>query len=64
VRNDYFSLVYLDREFEINRDLAITQVTFGGNDNEIDAFHFGLLCESSEKIYLHSLEEIFERDWL
>lgn len=32
VRNDYFGLVYLQREFEIDRDQAITQVAFGGND--------------------------------
>jgi hypothetical protein len=40
VRNDYFGLVYLEREFEIDREQAITQVAFGGNDYGIDGFHF------------------------
>ena len=40
VRNDYFGPVYLQREFEIDRDQAITQVAFGGNDYEVDGFHF------------------------
>lgn len=40
VRNDYFGLVYIEREFEINREEAISQVAFGGNDYGIDGFHF------------------------
>ena len=40
VRNDYFGLVYLEKEFEIDRDQAITQVAFGNNDYGIDGFHF------------------------
>jgi hypothetical protein len=40
VRNDYFGLVYLQREFEIDRGQAIPQVAFGGNDYGVDGFHF------------------------
>jgi len=40
VRNDYFGLLYLEREFELDREEAITQVAFGGNDYGIDGFHF------------------------
>jgi hypothetical protein len=40
VRNDYFGLVYLEREFGLDRDRAITQVAFGGNDYGLDGFHF------------------------
>lgn len=40
VRNDYFGLLYLEQEFGVERDRAITQVAFGGNDYGIDGFHF------------------------
>jgi hypothetical protein len=40
VRNDYFGLLYLEQEFELERDKAITQVAFGGNDYGVDGFHF------------------------
>lgn len=40
VRNDYFGLVYLEQEFGLDRDRAIPQVAFGGNDYGIDGFHF------------------------
>lgn len=40
VRNDYFGLLYLEQEFGINRDQAVTQVAFGGNDYGLDGFHF------------------------
>ena len=36
VRNDYFGLLYLEREFSIDRDIAINQVAFGGNDYGFD----------------------------
>jgi hypothetical protein len=32
VRNDYFALLYLMQEFGLERDVAIEQVAFGGND--------------------------------
>lgn len=40
VRNDYFGLLYLEKEFGLDRELAITQVAFGGNDYGFDGFHF------------------------
>ena len=40
VRNDYFGLLYLEQEFTLEREKAITQVAFGGNDYGIDGFHF------------------------
>jgi len=40
VRNDYFGLLYLEQEFGVERDRAVTQVAFGGNDYGIDGFHF------------------------
>ena len=39
-RNDYFGLLYLMQEFGIERDMAIEQVAFGGNDYGVDGFHF------------------------
>ncbi|MBI3608803.1 MAG: AIPR family protein [Nitrospirae bacterium] len=40
VRNDYFGLLYLEQEFGVERDQAITQVAFGGHDYGVDGFHF------------------------
>ncbi|OGS23326.1 MAG: hypothetical protein A2252_09600 [Elusimicrobia bacterium RIFOXYA2_FULL_39_19] len=40
VRNDYFGLLYLEKEFDVSQDKAINQVTFGGNDYGVDGFHF------------------------
>ncbi|MCC7535008.1 MAG: AIPR family protein [Deltaproteobacteria bacterium] len=40
VRNDYFGLLYLEQEFGLPRDQALTQVAFGGNDYGFDGFHF------------------------
>jgi hypothetical protein len=40
VRNDYFGLLYLEEEFNLCRDRAVTQVAFGNNDYGIDGFHF------------------------
>lgn len=40
LRNDYFALLYLIQEFGIERDIAIEQVAFGGNDYGVDGFHF------------------------
>lgn len=40
VRNDYFGLVYLEREFAVSRDRAVNQIAFGGNDYGVDGFHF------------------------
>src|SRR5438309_5287110 len=40
VRNDYLGVVYLSREFDMNRDEVTSQVAFGGNDYGVDGFHF------------------------
>lgn len=40
VRNDYYGLLYLEKEFEISQDEAINYVAFGGNDYGIDGFYF------------------------
>jgi len=40
VRNDYFGLLYLAQEFGLERDRAISQLAFGGNDYGVDGFHF------------------------
>ncbi len=40
VRNDYFGLLYLEQEFDVERDRAIPHVAFGGNDYGVDGFHF------------------------
>lgn len=39
VREDYFGLLYVEREFGVPREKAIQQVAFGGNDFGIDGFH-------------------------
>lgn len=40
VRNDYFGLLYIEQEFGLERDRALSQVAFGGNDYGVDGFHF------------------------
>ena len=49
VRNHYFALVYLEREFQVERDDAVACVAFGGNDYGIDGFHFD---EAKRNLYL------------
>lgn len=39
VREDYFALLYLQQQFELERDKAAAQVAFGGNDYGFDGFH-------------------------
>jgi hypothetical protein len=39
LREDYFGLLYLEREFKLPRNHAVTQVAFGGHDYGIDGFH-------------------------
>lgn len=53
VRNDYFGLLYLEREFGIDRDVAINQVAFGGNDYGFDGFHFD---EEKRNLYLYQFK--------
>lgn len=40
VKEDYFGLLYLEKEYEITREKAMNQVTFGGNDYGVDGYHF------------------------
>jgi hypothetical protein len=40
VRNDCFALLYLEQEFSLDRDRAMAQVAWGGNDYGVDGFHF------------------------
>lgn len=40
VREDYFGLLYLEREHKVPHSRAVNQVAFGGNDYGIDGFHF------------------------
>jgi hypothetical protein len=49
VRNDYFGLLYLEREYGLPRESAVNQVAFGGNDYGIDGFHFD---ERKHNLYL------------
>ncbi|MBI4456500.1 MAG: AIPR family protein [Acidobacteria bacterium] len=49
VREDYFGLLYLEREHKVLRDKAVNQVAFGGNDYGFDAFHFD---EERRNLYL------------
>jgi hypothetical protein len=37
--NDYFGLLYLEREHGLLREKARNQVAFGGNDYGLDGFH-------------------------
>ncbi len=49
VTEDYFSLLYLEREHKVPREEAANQVAFGGNDYGLDAFHFD---EAKRNLYL------------
>lgn len=49
VREDYFGLLYLEREHRVPRDKALNQVAFGGNDYGFDGFHFD---EQRRNLYL------------
>lgn len=49
IREDYFGLLYLERELRVHRDRAVNQVAFGGNDYGFDGFHFD---EQRRNLYL------------
>lgn len=40
LREDYFGLLYIEREHHLDRERAINQIAFGGNDYGVDGFHF------------------------
>lgn len=39
VDNDYFGLLFLEKEFRLSRDEAAEQIAYGGNDFGIDGYH-------------------------
>src|ERR1019366_7087228 len=49
VREDYFGLLYLEKEHGVPREKAVNQVAFGGNDYGLDGFHFD---EQRRNLYL------------
>lgn len=49
VREDYFGLIYLEKEHGVPREKAVNQVAFGGNDYGLDGFHFD---EQRRNLYL------------
>ena len=49
VREDYFGLLYLEREHKVPRERAINQIAFGGNDFGVDGFHFD---EARRNLYI------------
>lgn len=49
VREDYFGLLYLEREYNVPRKKAINQIAFGGNDYGVDGFHFD---EQKRNLYI------------
>jgi len=49
VREDYFGLLYLEREHKMARERSINQIAFGGNDYGIDGFYFD---EVKRNLYL------------
>jgi AIPR protein len=49
VREDYFGLLYLEKEHSVAREKALNQVAFGGHDYGIDGFHFD---EQRRNLYL------------
>ena len=53
VRNDYFALIYLEREFQVERDDAVAYVAFGGNDYGIDGFHFDEAKRNLCLLFIH-----------
>ena len=53
VRDDYFGLLYLEREHKIPRDASVNQVAFGGNDYGLDGFHFD---EQRRNLYLYQFK--------
>lgn len=40
LKEDYFGLLYLEKEHGVPRERAVNQIAFGGNDYGIDGFHF------------------------
>jgi len=49
VREDYFGLLYLEKEHGVPREKALNQIAFSGNDYGLDGFHFD---EQRRNLYL------------
>src|SRR5271169_3995350 len=49
VREDYFGLLYLEREHKLSREKAVNQIAFGGHDYGLDGFYFD---EQRRNLYL------------
>lgn len=52
-KEDYFGLLYLEREHKIQREFAVNQVAFGGHDYAFDGFHFD---EERRNLYLYQFK--------
>jgi len=70
VREDYFGLLYLEKEFKLSREEAAIQNAFGGNDYGIDGFHidpqrrnlylFQFKWSTSSDLFKQSLTRLIE----
>ena len=40
LKEDYFGLIYLEKEHKVSREEAINRIAFGGNDYGVDGFYF------------------------
>lgn len=49
LREDYFGLLFLEREHKVLRERATNQIAFGGNDYGVDGFHFD---EEKRNLYI------------
>ena len=56
VDNDYFGLLFLEKEFKLSRDDASEQIAYGGNDFGIDGYHVDRQAKN-----LHLLQSKFSK---
>jgi hypothetical protein len=49
VKEDYFGLLFLEKEHGVPHEKAVNQIAFGGNDYGLDGFH---LDEAKKNLYL------------
>ncbi len=49
VTNDYFGLLFMEREFKLSREEACEQIAYGGNDFGIDGYH---IDRQTKNLYL------------
>jgi hypothetical protein len=59
VRNDYFGLLVLEKDYKVPREDAVNQVAFGGNDYGLDGFHFDV---ERRNLYLLQFKNSPSRD--